>query len=265
VSNEFLLLFWFQYGEHAVSENLVKNEAAYSSESGSISNVLPAESNVSPAESNGSSAESNVSAQSRSAELGASARQLKPVPESLMKSQIRRPLEPVKAPPVPRRYGEYDEEGFELIRPKSHRKNPMPVNANVEHMSENAQAQNSAPEWEGELIRPRHPLAEPTSESMVNVKQIEAEPYTNQTRITEVPNLTDLPITIQRTVPDLSFNSHIYSDEPSARRVMINNLYLREGDEIAGLRIVEIGEYYIHFSNTEADFKLPVLRDWQQP
>jgi hypothetical protein len=63
-------------------------------------------------------------------------------------------------------------------------------------------------------------------------------------------------------VKPLRFNSHIYSDDPSARRVMINNIYLREGQELSGIQVLEIGELDIVFEKAGTQFKLPAMRDW---
>lgn len=63
-------------------------------------------------------------------------------------------------------------------------------------------------------------------------------------------------------VPNLRFNSHIYSESPSARRVMINNIYLREGQQFLGMEVIEIGEFNIVFKKDGELFKLPAMRDW---
>ena len=67
----------------------------------------------------------------------------------------------------------------------------------------------------------------------------------------------------QPRVPKLKFNSHIYSDTPDARRVMINNIYLREGQALSGLEILRIGEKNIVFRKGGTLFKLPAMRDWE--
>ena len=69
----------------------------------------------------------------------------------------------------------------------------------------------------------------------------------------------------QRSVPNLSFNSHIYSDQPSARRAMINSNYLREGQGFEGMTLDQIGEAFIVLTKDGQQFKLPILRDWHAP
>jgi len=77
-----------------------------------------------------------------------------------------------------------------------------------------------------------------------------------------IPLLTDLESNFQKNIPDLSFNSHIYSEKPGQRRVMINNFYLKEGQSFNGIQLIEIGEEFIKVSKNDTIFKLPVLRDW---
>jgi len=81
----------------------------------------------------------------------------------------------------------------------------------------------------------------------------------------DIPHLTELSLSFQRGIPDLIFNSHIYSGATSARRVMINNLYLRQEQGFLGMFLLEIGEFYIVLEKNDRQFKLPVLKDWQAP
>lgn len=78
----------------------------------------------------------------------------------------------------------------------------------------------------------------------------------------DVPSLIDMDARFQRGIPSLTFNSHIYSDNPGARRVMINNVYLSEGQMLSGLEIVMIGETDIVFKKGDTLFKRAVMRDW---
>lgn len=81
-------------------------------------------------------------------------------------------------------------------------------------------------------------------------------------RYRDVPRLIDLDNQFQRGIPSLTFNSHIYSDNPQARRVMINNIYLREGQLLSGMEVVMIGEVDIIFRKDGTLFKRAVMRDW---
>ena len=80
-----------------------------------------------------------------------------------------------------------------------------------------------------------------------------------------MPHLVELPLSFQKSVPDLTFNSHIYSSSPASRRVMINNAYLRIGDSFAGLRVEDITGEGVVLSLNGQRFRVGVVRDWVSP
>lgn len=80
-----------------------------------------------------------------------------------------------------------------------------------------------------------------------------------------VPHLIELPVSFQKTVPDLVFNSHIYASDPLSRRVMINNQYLRVGDRFSGIRVERITEEGVELSKDGRRFRVGVVRDWVSP
>lgn len=80
-----------------------------------------------------------------------------------------------------------------------------------------------------------------------------------------VPHLVELPLAFQKSVPDLTFNSHIYASEPSSRRVMINNRYLRAGDVFAGIRVEQITEEGVILSRNGRSFRMGIVTDWVSP
>ncbi len=80
-----------------------------------------------------------------------------------------------------------------------------------------------------------------------------------------VPHLVELPLSFQRQVPNLIFNSHIYSSDPSGRRVMINNHYLSMGDSFSGIRVERITEEGVELSLQGRSFRVGVVRDWISP
>lgn len=56
-----------------------------------------------------------------------------------------------------------------------------------------------------------------------------------------IPHQKQLPVQVQRALPDLSFTVHIYSPKPASRMVKINGMRLREGDQISSaLKLKEI-------------------------
>ena len=69
-------------------------------------------------------------------------------------------------------------------------------------------------------------------------------------------HISELPLDIQRQIPNLTFSSHIHSSTPSLRMVGINKRTYHEGDTIAqGLTLVSITEdgvvlAYLHYKFT---------------
>lgn len=80
-----------------------------------------------------------------------------------------------------------------------------------------------------------------------------------------VLHLVEMPPAFQRTIPDLVFNSHIYGSEPSSRRVMINNNYLKAGDFFSGIRVERITEEGVVLSKDGRSFRVGIVRDWVSP
>jgi general secretion pathway protein B len=80
-----------------------------------------------------------------------------------------------------------------------------------------------------------------------------------------VPHLVELPLSFQKSVPDLTFNSHIHSSDPSASRVMINNQYLRAGDRFSQLTVEQITEDGVVLSKDGQRFRVGTVRDWVSP
>lgn len=80
-----------------------------------------------------------------------------------------------------------------------------------------------------------------------------------------VPTLGSMPTDFQRRVPDLTFNSHIYSSSADARRVMINNEYLKEGARFSNMVVEEITEDGVVLSLQGQSFAVSVVRNWNAP
>ena len=92
-----------------------------------------------------------------------------------------------------------------------------------------------------------------------------AAPTVEPEQAGRVPHLVELPLSFQKSVPDLTFNSHIYSSSPASRRVMINDTYLRVGDVFEGLRVDDITEEGVVLSRDGRRFRVGVVRDWVSP
>ncbi|WP_303289491.1 general secretion pathway protein GspB [Marinobacter sp. SS5-14b] len=80
-----------------------------------------------------------------------------------------------------------------------------------------------------------------------------------------VPHLVELPLSFQKSVPDLTFNSHIYSSDPSASRVMINNRYLSAGQSFGQLTVERITQDGVVLSKNGQRFRVGIVRDWVSP
>lgn len=80
-----------------------------------------------------------------------------------------------------------------------------------------------------------------------------------------VPHLVEMSLEFQRTIPDMIVNSHIYASEPSSRRVMINNNYLKAGDSFSGIRVQRITEEGVILSKNNQSFRVGSMRDWVAP
>lgn len=80
-----------------------------------------------------------------------------------------------------------------------------------------------------------------------------------------VPHLVELPLSFQKSIPDLTFNSHIVSSNPSASSVMINNQYLRMGDRLGDMTIERINEDSVVFSLGGQPFRIGTTRNWMSP
>ena len=80
-----------------------------------------------------------------------------------------------------------------------------------------------------------------------------------------VPHLVELPLSFQKSVPDLTFSSHIFSSNPSASRVIVNHQPLQTGDRLGNLRLEQITEEGVVFSREGQAFRLGVARQWVSP
>ncbi|HLV78349.1 MAG TPA: general secretion pathway protein GspB [Marinobacter sp.] len=119
---------------------------------------------------------------------------------------------------------------------------------------------------------PESPLAEPAFEEAGGQPVIIVpSPSRNESGVTRtqpegrVPHLVELPLSFQKSVPDLTFNSHIYSSDASASRVMINNQYLRVGDRFSGITVERITEDGVILSRNGQRFRVGTVRDWVSP
>lgn len=115
---------------------------------------------------------------------------------------------------------------------------------------------------------PTQPVAETRNEAPLvivpdqSVRATRVPPSDSQGR---VPHLVELPLSFQKSVPDLTFNSHIYSSDPAASRVMINNHYLRPGDTFGNLTVERVTDDGVILSRGSQHFRVGTVRDWVSP
>ncbi|MCH8500062.1 MAG: general secretion pathway protein GspB [Marinobacter sp.] len=80
-----------------------------------------------------------------------------------------------------------------------------------------------------------------------------------------VPHLIEMPLAFQRAVPNLVFNSHLFTSDPAGRRVIINDHYLAPGDSFAGIRVEQITSDGVVLMMHGQRFRVGVVRDWVSP
>ena len=120
----------------------------------------------------------------------------------------------------------------------------------------------------------------PTSSTSITSRAVQAVPTTSPNSVPasetitpvntrpQVKNVTpvrvsELPINIQRRVPNLTFSSHLFSEDAKFRMVNINGKMISEGAIVAdGFKLVEITEEGVVLSYLHYTFEVSVLRDW---
>ena len=86
-----------------------------------------------------------------------------------------------------------------------------------------------------------------------------------QSANTRAPHLIEMPLAFQRAVPNLVFNSHLFTSDPAGRRVIINDHYLAPGDSFAGIRVEQITSDGVVLMMDGQRFRVGVVRDWVSP
>ena len=102
----------------------------------------------------------------------------------------------------------------------------------------------------------------PASAKPANTPKTAAKPTASAARPKDVPHIAELDRHFIRTLPNLQFNSHIYSADPSGRRIMINSIYLREGQHFSGMSVIEITNEGVVLEKNDTKFWVPVVSDW---
>lgn len=79
----------------------------------------------------------------------------------------------------------------------------------------------------------------------------------------DITTFAELPVSLQRRIPEIEVTTHIYSNDPALRVVKIDGVAKREGDSLeAGLTLVRITELGIVLGIDGRQFKIDILQDW---
>lgn len=175
-----------------------------------------------------------------------------PAPLASAPEPAAQPVEPAPAEPEPMAPPANDAVAESGMEPP-----PVPPLASEQARAPEASA---APAERATIIVPSAPASGPESAQERGSQDIAVAGQAGR-----VPHLVELPLSFQKSVPDLTFNSHIYSSSPASRRVMINNTYLRTGDSFQGLRVEAITEEGVVLSREGRPFRVGVVRDWVSP
>jgi general secretion pathway protein B len=95
--------------------------------------------------------------------------------------------------------------------------------------------------------------------------QIVPEESTSAAEILDdrIYEISELPESVKRELPDISFAGHVYSSSKSQRSVMLNGRKMREGQEVTkGLVLEEITLEGVVLRSQGYRFKLGALQDW---
>ena len=89
------------------------------------------------------------------------------------------------------------------------------------------------------------------------------KPINDETVALTTANIAALPARVQRQIPDMTFSSHIFADDPALRMVNINGRLINEGDVIAeGIKLLRITEDGVVISYRHYNIEMSVIRDW---
>ena len=79
----------------------------------------------------------------------------------------------------------------------------------------------------------------------------------------KIYDIAELPESVKRQLPSISFAGHVYSSTQSQRSVMLNGKKMREGQEVTkGLLLEEITVEGVVLRSQGYRFKLGALQDW---
>lgn len=90
-----------------------------------------------------------------------------------------------------------------------------------------------------------------------------AETHQSRMKDADIPNLANLPASIRKGMPDITFSGHVYNSVPQRRSVIINDKFMREGEYVTpDIKLVEITDRGAIFRYNDTLFRLSALQDW---
>ncbi|MGL4351154.1 MAG: type II secretion system assembly factor GspB [Plesiomonas shigelloides] len=109
-------------------------------------------------------------------------------------------------------------------------------------------------------------LAEQLQEALNETPLREESNYQSSiTPSTKLMALLNAPFSIKEKVPDLNYESHIFSSNNAKRIVILNGNTFREGNEIApGVFLSDIKQQYIVLDINGQYFTIKALQDWHK-
>ncbi len=90
-----------------------------------------------------------------------------------------------------------------------------------------------------------------------------SEPSVSPVKTSYLPQLQELPASVQSRVPDMNFSSHMYSSQPRYRSIIINGRRLKEGQYLDDeIQVREITDKGVILGLDEIVFQVDVLGQW---
>lgn len=116
------------------------------------------------------------------------------------------------------------------------------------------------------VAEPQVAVAKPVKElepEVIKPRVQQPEPYVAPVQTSYLPQLQELPASIQSRVPDMSFSSHMYSSQPRYRSIIINGRRLKEGQFLNDdIQVREITDKGVILGLDGTVFEVDVLGQW---
>lgn len=101
--------------------------------------------------------------------------------------------------------------------------------------------------------------------AMAETSDAENIPVAETTETYNAVPIAELPERLRAQVPNISYNSHVYSSKPQNRSVRLNNRDLREGSWLSeNVEVLEIMQNEVIMRVGPQSFSLKALADWSK-